>query len=162
LTSQAYPFRVLLLLSLSLYASLPLFNAARIRPADGGGKQGLQHDQPSRAFIPSAFSSFFSNHLLSLIALIPPLEQEKDGSNFPAKLYGTSATVSALTPVATLVAGETFSWELKGTATHNGGSCQVGISYDYLETMAVMASWIGGCPLEQCVCSTPFYFSRGS
>lgn len=30
----------------------------------------------------------------------------------------------------------------------DGGSCQVGISYDMLKTVAIMASWIGGCPLE--------------
>lgn len=31
-----------------------------------------------------------------------------DGSNWPAKGYATSETVSALSPVATLVAGEDF------------------------------------------------------
>lgn len=56
--------------------------------------------------------------------------QDQNGDDFPAKNYGTSAIISAITPVATLVAGEDYTWDLKGTATHNGGSCQVGISYD--------------------------------
>ncbi|GAA5984442.1 hypothetical protein JCM11641_000139 [Rhodosporidiobolus odoratus] len=72
----------------------------------------------------------------------------KDGSDWPAKGRGTSEIVSALEPVATLVAGKDFSWNLGGTAVHNGGSCQVGMSYDNMKTQVVMASWIGGCPLE--------------
>lgn len=112
----------------------------------------------------------------------------KDGSNFPAKKYATKAKLDSLKPVATLVAGQEFSWGLGGTATHNGGSCQVAIryvsrdsvvpwrrcgeglcvaadrskpvpceltrtcplcSYDMMETMVVIASWVGGCPLSQ-------------
>ncbi|KWU45637.1 hypothetical protein RHOSPDRAFT_32559 [Rhodotorula sp. JG-1b] len=72
----------------------------------------------------------------------------KDGSNFPAKKYATKAKLDSLKPVATLVAGQEFSWGLGGTATHNGGSCQIAISYDMMETMVVIASWIGGCPLS--------------
>ncbi|POY70823.1 hypothetical protein BMF94_6236 [Rhodotorula taiwanensis] len=73
---------------------------------------------------------------------------EADGSNFPAKKYATKAKLDALKPVATLVAGQEFSWNLGGTAVHNGGSCQVAISYDAMETMVVIASWVGGCPLS--------------
>ncbi|GAA6009889.1 hypothetical protein JCM11491_000853 [Sporobolomyces phaffii] len=73
---------------------------------------------------------------------------EKDGSNYPAKKRCTSEVLSALTPVATLVSGEEFEWNLAGTAVHNGGSCQVGITYDNCATIAVMASYIGGCPLS--------------
>lgn len=54
---------------------------------------------------------------------------EADGSNFPAKKYATKAKLDALKPVATLVAGQEFSWNLGGTAVHNGGSCQVAIRY---------------------------------
>ncbi|ORY90911.1 hypothetical protein BCR35DRAFT_328665 [Leucosporidium creatinivorum] len=79
-------------------------------------------------------------------SMTAPLNQ--DGSNWPAKGYATSETVSALNPVATLVAGEEFTWTTEGTATHNGGSCQVGISYDLLATTAIMASWIGECPMS--------------
>lgn len=52
-----------------------------------------------------------------------------DGSNFPAKKYATKAKLDALKPVATLVAGQEFSWNLGGTAVHNGGSCQVAVRY---------------------------------
>ena len=103
---------------------------------------------------------------------------EKDGSNWPAKGRATKDIVAGIEPVATLVAGDDFSWDLAGTATHNGsvssssslgfappfahmltrslaharrGSCQVGISYDYMETQVVIASWIGDCPLKKCV-----------
>lgn len=103
---------------------------------------------------------------------------EKDGSNWPAKGRATKDIVDGIEPVATLVAGDDFSWDLAGTATHNGsvssssslgfappfaheltrslahalrGSCQVGVSYDYMETQVVIASWIGDCPLKKCV-----------
>ncbi|KAM0792953.1 hypothetical protein ACM66B_002711 [Microbotryomycetes sp. NB124-2] len=73
---------------------------------------------------------------------------EADGSNYPAKGYATREMFDKLKPVATLVAGQDFTWKTAGTATHNGGSCQVGISYDLLKTVAVMASYVGGCPLK--------------
>ncbi|KAK4049771.1 hypothetical protein OIO90_005352 [Microbotryomycetes sp. JL221] len=73
---------------------------------------------------------------------------EADGSNYPAKGYATKENFDKLKPVATLVAGEEFTWKTAGTATHNGGSCQVGISYDMLKTVAIMASYVGGCPLK--------------
>ncbi|GAA5901841.1 uncharacterized protein JCM6883_000413 [Sporobolomyces salmoneus] len=73
---------------------------------------------------------------------------DKAGADWPAKKRCTSEILSALNPVATLVSGEDFEWNLGGTAVHNGGSCQVGISYDSCETMVVLASWIGGCPLS--------------
>uniref|UniRef100_A0A0K3CI17 FGENESH: predicted gene_8.329 protein n=1 Tax=Rhodotorula toruloides TaxID=5286 RepID=A0A0K3CI17_RHOTO len=73
---------------------------------------------------------------------------KKDGSDFPGKKFVTAEALASYKPVATLVAGQEFSWDLAGTATHNGGSCQVGMSYDLMKTMVVMASWIGGCPLQ--------------
>ncbi|KAK4052189.1 hypothetical protein OIV83_002484 [Microbotryomycetes sp. JL201] len=69
---------------------------------------------------------------------------EADGSNYPAKGYATKEAFDKLKPVATLVAGQDFTWKTAGTATHDGGSCQVGISYDLLKTVAVMASYVGG------------------
>ncbi|TKA57036.1 hypothetical protein B0A53_00992 [Rhodotorula sp. CCFEE 5036] len=84
--------------------------------------------------------------ILSDYSMTAPLN--KDGSNFPAKKYATKAKLDSLKPVATLVAGKEFTWGLGGTATHNGGSCQVAISYDMMETMVVIASWVGGCPLS--------------
>jgi len=73
---------------------------------------------------------------------------EKDGSNYPAKSRCTAEILASLSPVATLVSGEEFTWNLLGTAVHNGGSCQVGVSYDACSSMVVLASWIGGCPLS--------------
>ncbi|GAA5936894.1 uncharacterized protein JCM15063_000093 [Sporobolomyces koalae] len=70
------------------------------------------------------------------------------GSDYPAKKRCTSEILSALSPVATLVSGEDFEWKLGGTATHTGGSCQIGITYDNCATIAVIASYIGGCPLS--------------
>ncbi|KAI5477425.1 hypothetical protein MNV49_006417 [Pseudohyphozyma bogoriensis] len=65
------------------------------------------------------------------------------GSDWPCKKRGTKEIADALKPVATLVSGQTFKWELG-----DGGSCQVGMSYDWMETTVVMASYIGGCPLS--------------
>lgn len=63
-----------------------------------------------------------------------PLAQ--DGSNYPCKGYNS---LLASTPIKdTLTAGQTFSISIGGTASHNGGSCQVSLSYDGGETFAVM------------------------
>lgn len=35
-------------------------------------------------------------------------------------------------------------------AKRRRGSCQVGVSYDYMATQVVIASWIGDCPLKKC------------
>lgn len=47
----------------------------------------------------------------------------KDGSDFPAKKFVTAEALASYKPVATLVAGQEFSWDLAGTATHNGCGC---------------------------------------
>ncbi|KAM0749742.1 hypothetical protein T439DRAFT_381314 [Meredithblackwellia eburnea MCA 4105] len=69
------------------------------------------------------------------------------GKDWPCKLYAKKAAVDALKPVATLVSGQNYQWALQGTAVHEGGSCQVGVSYDLMKTNVIMASYIGGCPL---------------
>lgn len=48
---------------------------------------------------------------------------KKDGSDFPAKKFVTAEALASYKPVATLVAGQEFSWDLAGTATHNGCVC---------------------------------------
>lgn len=35
---------------------------------------------------------------------------------------------------------------MKGVAAHNGGSCQVSVSYDIGRTFKVWKSFIGNCP----------------
>ncbi|KIX00005.1 uncharacterized protein Z518_10932 [Rhinocladiella mackenziei CBS 650.93] len=68
-----------------------------------------------------------------------------DGSNFACKHYQND-TDSYVTK-ATYVAGGTYDMWLNGTATHNGGSCQLSLSYDNGITFKVIKSMIGGCPL---------------
>ncbi|KAI9151308.1 hypothetical protein HJFPF1_08510 [Paramyrothecium foliicola] len=75
-----------------------------------------------------------------------PLSQS--GGDFPCKgyhsLYGTGQGQS----VVTWQPGQTYNWTLTGSATHNGGSCQVSLSYDRGSTWTVIHSYIGGCPLK--------------
>jgi hypothetical protein len=75
-----------------------------------------------------------------------PLSQS--GSDFPCKgyhsLYGSAQGQS----VATWQPGQRLNWTLTGSATHNGGSCQVSLSYDRGSTWTVLHSYIGGCPLK--------------
>ena len=78
-----------------------------------------------------------------------------DGSNFPCKGYHHDS----LPPTATLTAGQSFTLQyfldtlslidrLDGSATHNGGSCQVSVSYDGGANWVVIHSIVGGCPVD--------------
>lgn len=67
-----------------------------------------------------------------------------DGSNFPCKGYQNDRPIA---PVATYSAGSNYTLQLEGSATHNGGSCQLSLSYDNGKTFRVIKSMIGGCPL---------------
>ncbi|CZT16669.1 uncharacterized protein RCC_02504 [Ramularia collo-cygni] len=67
-----------------------------------------------------------------------------DGSNFPCKGYQNDLPFE---PVAEFVAGSVHNLTLAGSATHNGGSCQIALSYDNGATFRVIKSIIGGCPL---------------
>src|SRR5271170_2738044 len=40
-------------------------------------------------------------------------------------------------------------FRLSGSATHNGGSCQLSLSYDGGSTWVVIHSIVGGCPLTE-------------
>lgn len=68
---------------------------------------------------------------------------DASGSNFPCKGYQNDLFVS----VATYIAGRQYSMSLNGTATHDGGSCQISLSYDTGKTFTVIQSMEGGCPL---------------
>lgn len=48
--------------------------------------------------------------------------------------------------VTTYAPGGQYNVTLAGTAVHNGGSCQLSLSYDQGETFQVFQSFIGGCP----------------
>ncbi|OBT65572.1 hypothetical protein VE03_05046 [Pseudogymnoascus sp. 23342-1-I1] len=66
-----------------------------------------------------------------------------DGSNFPCKGYHTDK----FRATATYAAGDSYYISLTGSATHNGGSCQISLSYDNGTTFKVIQSMLGGCPL---------------
>lgn len=69
-----------------------------------------------------------------------------DGSNFPCKGYHKD---TPLRTVATYQAGSKYNMTLTGTAVHNGGSCQLSLSYDNGQTFKVIQSMIGGCPITK-------------
>lgn len=85
---------------------------------------------------------------------------EASGSNYPCKGYQTDANLHS---VATYTAGQQYSMELEGSATHNGGSCQLSLSYDGGKTFRVIKSMIGGCPLTKSYDFTiPSYAPNGT
>lgn len=67
-----------------------------------------------------------------------------DGSNFPCKGYQNDRPFEV---VAEFVAGSDHNITLAGSATHDGGSCQISLSYDNGATFRVIKSVINGCPL---------------
>jgi hypothetical protein len=69
---------------------------------------------------------------------------EASGANYPCKGYQANTPLDS---VATLSAGQQYNMTLSGSATHNGGSCQISLSYDGGATFRVIKSIIGGCPL---------------
>ncbi|KEF53014.1 uncharacterized protein A1O9_10922 [Exophiala aquamarina CBS 119918] len=69
-----------------------------------------------------------------------------DGSNFVCKQYQHDD--SSYSIKATYVAGGTYQMSVAGTANHDGGSCQLSLSYDNGVTFKVIKSIIGGCPLS--------------
>jgi hypothetical protein len=65
-----------------------------------------------------------------------------DGSNFPCKNY-QNYTDGYVTKEA-YVPGGTYDMWLNGTAEHDGGSCQLSLSYDNGVTFKVIKSMNGG------------------
>ncbi|OAL28840.1 hypothetical protein AYO22_02705 [Fonsecaea multimorphosa] len=68
-----------------------------------------------------------------------------DGSNFPCKNYQNDT--DGYVTKATYLAGGTYEMWINGTVEHDGGSCQLSLSYDNGATFKVIKSMIGGCPL---------------
>ncbi|EXJ55561.1 hypothetical protein A1O7_08489 [Cladophialophora yegresii CBS 114405] len=68
-----------------------------------------------------------------------------DGSNFACKHYQNYT--GGYATKATYLSGGTYDMWLNGTADHDGGSCQLSLSYDNGQTFKVIKSMIGGCPL---------------
>src|SRR5262245_44696826 len=73
-----------------------------------------------------------------------PSPLNSDGSNFPCKGYQTNQEPA----VETYAAGQSYFVNITGTALHNGGSCQLSISYDGGQSFQVIHSMIGGCPSQ--------------
>ncbi|KAF2829651.1 hypothetical protein CC86DRAFT_435488, partial [Ophiobolus disseminans] len=69
-----------------------------------------------------------------------------DGSDFSCKGYQWN---TPWTPTATYEAGKTYKMELKGGATHGGGSCQLSLSFDRGVIFRVIKSIEGGCPEQK-------------
>jgi hypothetical protein len=69
-----------------------------------------------------------------------------DGSNFPCKGYQSDIGGNSGSSVATWAAGGHYNFTITGSTTHNGGSCQVSLSYDKGKTFTTIHSYIGGCP----------------
>ncbi|KAE8151760.1 hypothetical protein BDV25DRAFT_171213 [Aspergillus avenaceus] len=67
------------------------------------------------------------------------------GSDYPCKGYADDDFKS----VATYEQGQEYDLELQGSATHDGGSCQIALSYDKGKTFRAIHSMLGGCPLTK-------------
>ncbi|GAB1217988.1 hypothetical protein ATERTT37_007232 [Aspergillus terreus] len=67
------------------------------------------------------------------------------GSDYPCKGYANDPFKS----VANYSPGQQYSLKLKGSATHDGGSCQISLSYDKGKSFKVIHSMLGGCPLTK-------------
>jgi hypothetical protein len=69
-------------------------------------------------------------------------------ANYPCKGYQSDLGTPAGRPTATFVPGGSYDFTVVGDASHNGGSCQVSLSYDKGKTFTVIQSIEGGCPLS--------------
>ncbi|KAL4891556.1 hypothetical protein BDV59DRAFT_203461 [Aspergillus ambiguus] len=68
-----------------------------------------------------------------------------DGKDYPCKGYADDPFNS----VANYSPGQKYNLKLKGSATHDGGSCQISLSYDKGKNFKVIHSMLGGCPLTK-------------
>jgi len=76
--------------------------------------------------------------------MVAPLEES--GANFPCKGYLSDLGGPSGGSSKTYTAGEKVSFKTTGVeAAHNGGSCQVSLSYDQGKTWKVIKSFIGNC-----------------
>jgi len=76
--------------------------------------------------------------------MVAPLEE--NGSNFPCKGYLADLGTPAGGSSKTYTAGQPVSFKTEGLeAAHNGGSCQVSLSFDQGKTWKVIKSFIGNC-----------------
>ncbi|KAJ5584860.1 uncharacterized protein N7459_004660 [Penicillium hispanicum] len=67
------------------------------------------------------------------------------GSDYPCKGYANDPFESQ----ATYQPGGSYEMELEGSATHDGGSCQLALTYDKGKTFKVIESILGDCPIAK-------------
>ncbi|KAJ5990159.1 hypothetical protein N7499_010686 [Penicillium canescens] len=67
------------------------------------------------------------------------------GSDYPCKGYAKDE----FNAVDTWAPGSSQEMELEGSATHNGGSCQLSLTYDQGKTFKVIQSVEGDCPIAK-------------
>ncbi|KHN97464.1 uncharacterized protein MAM_04479 [Metarhizium album ARSEF 1941] len=95
---------------------------------------------------PPPFRSAYNNHTTSVdYNMNSPLASS--GSDYPCKGYHKLLDTPQGASVATWTAGQNYSMSVEGSATHNGGSCQLSLSYDGGSSWTAFHSFIGGCPL---------------
>ncbi|KAJ6024061.1 hypothetical protein N7540_004858 [Penicillium herquei] len=67
---------------------------------------------------------------------------QPSGADYPCKGYANDPFDSQ----ATYQPGQSYELELDGSATHDGGSCQLALTYDKGKTFKVIESMLGTCP----------------
>lgn len=70
---------------------------------------------------------------------------QTSGSDYPCKGYAKDDFDSQ----ATYKQGQQYTMELEGSATHDGGSCQLALTYDQGQTFKVIESILGDCPIAK-------------
>lgn len=70
---------------------------------------------------------------------------DPSGKDFPCKGYADDKFVSQ----ATYQPGQQYEMKLEGSATHDGGSCQISLTYDRGKTFKVIESMLGSCPIDK-------------
>lgn len=78
------------------------------------------------------------------------------GADFPCKGYHEDLNGPAGGATATYAAGSQQTLKIVGGAAHNGGSCQVSLSFDNGASFKVIKSIIGNCPNPNGDSSFPF------
>jgi LysM repeat protein len=95
---------------------------------------------------PAPFRSKFNNNTdPSKIDFDMSSPLKADGSDFPCKNYLVDFGTPAGNPTATWAAGSPQKVSLDDKAPHDGGSCQLSLSYDGGKTFRVIKSIEGGC-----------------
>ncbi|KAI9747902.1 MAG: hypothetical protein M1835_001942, partial [Candelina submexicana] len=105
--------------------------------------QGTAHMQLSWPLpLRSKFDSQTPSALIDYNMVAPLLA---DGSDYPCKNYQRDTPLHS---VITYTTGSSYNMSVAGGATHDGGSCQISLSYDNGATFRVIRSMVGGCPLK--------------